>query len=79
MARALTDAEAAAGLQYEPIAKLPSAFYVHPDAGVTSLTSAQLADVYAGRVTNWNQVGGADLRIRVVRRDEGDSTLRVCA
>ena len=77
VARALTDAEAAAGLQYEPIAKLPSAFYVHPDAGVTSLTSAQLADIYAGRVTNWNQVGGADLRIRVVRRDEGDSTLRV--
>ena len=77
VARALTDAEAAAGIQYEPIAKLPSAFYVHPDTGITALTAAQLADVYAGRVTNWNQVGGADLRIRVVRRDEGDSTLRV--
>jgi len=77
VARALTDAEAAAGIQYEPIAKLPSAFYVHPSTGVTSLTSAQLSDVYAGRVTNWNQVGGADLRIRVVRREEGDSTLTV--
>jgi phosphate transport system substrate-binding protein len=77
VARSLTDAEAAAGIQYEPIAKLPSAFYVHPSTGVTSLTSAQLSDVYAGRVTNWNQVGGADLRIRVVRREEGDSTLTV--
>jgi phosphate transport system substrate-binding protein len=77
VARVLTDSEASAGIQYEPIAKLPSAFYVHPNTGVTSLTSAQLADVYAGRVTNWRQVGGADLRIRVVRREEGDSTLTV--
>jgi len=77
VARALTDAEAVAGIQYEPFAKLPSAFYVHPDSGVTSLTATQLADVYAGRVTNWNQVGGADLRIRVVRREDSDSTLVV--
>jgi phosphate transport system substrate-binding protein len=77
VARSLTDAEAAAGIQYEPIARLPSAFYVHPDTGVTSLTSAQLADVYTGRVTNWNKVGGRDLRIRVVRREDDDSTLRV--
>ena len=77
VARSLTDVEAAAGLQYEPFAKLPSAIYVHPGTGVNSLTNAQLADVYAGRVTNWNQVGGADLRIRVVRREDADSTLIV--
>ena len=77
VARILTDAESAAGLRYEPFAKLSSAFYVHPSAGVTSLTTAQLADVYAGRVSNWNQVGGADMRIRVVRREETDSTLRI--
>ena len=77
VARVLTDAEAATDIQYKPIAKLPSAFYVNPDTAVTSLTSDQLADVYAGRVKNWKQVGGADLRIRVVRREEGDSTLRV--
>jgi len=75
VARVLTDAEAAAGIKYEPFAKLLSAIYVHPSTGVTSLTSEQLADVYAGRVTNWNQVGGADLRIRVVRREDADSTL----
>ena len=77
VARILTDAEAAAGIRYVPIVRLPSAFYVHPDTGVASLTSAQLADVYTGRVTNWNKVGGRDLRIRVVRREEDDSTLRV--
>ena len=77
VARVLTDAEAAEGIEYRPIAKLPSAFYVNYDTGVTSLTSDQLADVYAGRVTNWKQVGGRDARIRVVRRDDEDSTLKV--
>jgi phosphate transport system substrate-binding protein len=77
VARILSDAEASAGIQYEPFARLPSAFYVHPSSKVTSLTNAQLADIYSGRVTNWKDVGGADMRVRVVRREEADSTLVV--
>lgn len=77
VARTLTDAEAASGINYEPFAILPSAFYVHPSAGVTQLTNGQLADIYAGRITNWNRVGGADQRVRVVTREDGDSTLTV--
>lgn len=77
VARILTDAEAASGINYEPFAILPSAFYVHPSAGVKALTNGQLADIYAGRITNWNQVGGADQRVRVVTREDGDSTLTV--
>ena len=77
VARILTDQEAATGINYQPFAILPSAFYVHPSAGVTGLTNGQLADIYAGRITNWNQVGGADQRVRVVTREEGDSTLIV--
>ena len=77
VARALTEAEAARGLIYTPVARLPSAIFVHPSAGVAELTAAQLADVYAGRIANWKEVGGADLRIRVVRREEADSTFTV--
>lgn len=77
VARILTDAEAAAGINYEPLAILPSAFYVHPSTGVRELTNGQLADIYTGRVTNWRQVGGADQRVRVVTREDGDSTLTV--
>jgi phosphate transport system substrate-binding protein len=77
VARTLTEAEIARGLIYTPVARLPSAVFVHPGAGVTGLTAAQLVDIYAGRVTNWKEVGGADVRIRVVRREEADSTFTV--
>lgn len=77
VARPLSDSERDAGLIATPVFRLPSAFFVHRGAGVSGLTSAQLAAVYAGKITNWKDVGGADLRIRVVRREEQDSTLLV--
>jgi phosphate transport system substrate-binding protein len=77
VARRLTDAEAASGIVYQPIARLPSAFYVHPGTGVTALTSGQLLGIFSGKISNWKEVGGADQRIRVVRREDTDSTLIV--
>jgi phosphate transport system substrate-binding protein len=77
VARKLTDTETASGLVYRPVALLPSAIYVNPSAGVKSLTTAQLANVFSGQVQNWKDVGGADMRIRVVRREDNDSTLIV--
>ena len=77
VARKLTDTEKASGLIYNPVAILPSAIFVNPGAGVNSLTTKQLANVYTGQIQNWKDVGGADVRIRVVRRDGRDSTLTV--
>jgi phosphate transport system substrate-binding protein len=77
VARKLKNSEVASGIVYKPIARLPSAFYVHPGVGVTGLTSKQLQDIYTGRVTDWSQVGGAHLHIRVIRREDTDSTLIV--
>jgi phosphate transport system substrate-binding protein len=77
IARPLSDSEKEAGLVATPVFRLPSAFFVHRGAGVSGLTSAQLADIYRGKITNWKEVGGADVRIRVVRREEQDSTLLV--
>jgi phosphate transport system substrate-binding protein len=48
---------------------------VNASSGVTSLSTKQLLAVYSGRVTNWKEVGGANLRVRVVRREDADSTL----
>jgi len=77
VARRLTDAEAASGIVYKAIARLPSAFIVHPGCGVSAVTSDQLVAIYSGRLANWKELGGADMRIRVVRREDQDSTLTV--
>ncbi|PSC04926.1 phosphate ABC transporter substrate-binding protein [Alsobacter soli] len=77
IARPLSDTEKAQGLVFTPVVRIPSAFFVHADAKVSELTSKQIADIYSGEVTNWKDVGGADLRIKVVRREDGDSTLAV--
>ena len=77
VARRLTAAETVSGIVYKPIARLPSAFIVHPDCGVKAVTSDQLVAIYSGRLTNWKELGGVDMRIRVVRREDQDSTLTV--
>jgi phosphate transport system substrate-binding protein len=77
IARPLTESERALGLVATPVFRLPSAFFLHRSAGVSAMTFEQIADVYAGKITNWREVGGADLRIKVVRREEADSTLTV--
>src|SRR5262245_46475134 len=77
IARPLSDSEKTAGLIAVPVFRLPAAIYVHRSAGVSSVTAKQLADIYAGNVTNWRDVGGADVRIKVVRREDVDSVLAV--
>jgi phosphate transport system substrate-binding protein len=47
---------------------------VNPDTNVTNLTTAQLQSIYTGKVTNWNQVGGANLPIVVVSRPASSGT-----
>jgi phosphate transport system substrate-binding protein len=77
IARPLSDSERAAGLEETPVFRLPSAFFAHPSAKITGLNTKQLADIYSGKIVNWKEVGGAELRIKVVRREEADSTLIV--
>jgi phosphate transport system substrate-binding protein len=77
VARKLSTTEVASGIIYKPFARLPSAFFVHPGTGVQNLTNDQLRKIFTGEITNWSEVGGPDLHIRVVRREDTDSTLTV--
>lgn len=47
---------------------------VHPSNPVGALTSAQIRDIYAGKVTNWSQVGGPSIPIVVISRDTSSGT-----
>ena len=52
-------------------------FIVNEENPVQSLTQQQLRDIYAGRITNWKDVGGADSPIVAFQRgvDSGSQTL----
>ena len=42
--------------------------------GVTNLTTAQIKGIFNGTVTNWNQVGGPNLKIVIVNRPASSGT-----
>ncbi len=67
---AMSDGAAAdaPNLSGESVAVVMFAVVANRAAGVTALTAAQLRDIYSGKATNWNQVGGKDLPIRMVSR-----------
>lgn len=77
VARDLKPNEVASGLAYDPLFAIPSVFFVHPGVPLQSLSSAQIRGIFMGEITNWREVGGPDLRIRVVRREDADSTVLV--
>lgn len=56
--------------QTTPGASLGLSIVANPDTGVSSLTKAQVAGIFSGTLTNWNQVGGADLSVVVIARGE---------
>ena len=50
------------------------AVVVHPSNPVEGLSMEQIKDIYAGKVTNWKEVGGKDQKIVVVSRDSASGT-----
>lgn len=50
---------------------------VHPDNPVKGLTTAQLKEIYAGKVTNWKTLGGPDKSINIYTRDAASGTREV--
>jgi len=77
VSRGLKDNEKEYNLTYLPFAKIPIVFVTHRGVGIKNLSPKQICDIYAGKITNWKLVGGSDSDIRVVRREEGDSSLEV--
>lgn len=50
------------------------AVIVNPSNPVSKLTRSQLEDIFRGKITNWKQVGGPDLRIIVYSRETSSGT-----
>ena len=50
------------------------AVVIHPENPVTQLTRSQLEQIYTGKITNWKEVGGADMKIVVYSRESSSGT-----
>lgn len=72
--RNLKDEELSEGLKESVIAYDGIAVIVNPDNAVSDLTMKQVAAIYTGEITNWNEVGGADLEIVPIGREAGSGT-----
>lgn len=49
-------------------------FFVHKDNPIDNLTTEQIQYIYAGKITNWKDVGGADEKIVAFQRNEGSGS-----
>lgn len=49
---------------------------VNPANPIKSLTIAQLKDIYTGKVNNWSELGGSDLKITTSGRDSASGTYK---
>ncbi len=59
-------------LQQIPVAIDGLAVAVNPQINVPGLTIEQLKSIYTGKITNWNQVGGANIPIQAYSRRISD-------
>lgn len=61
-------------MHYEPYGLDAFVFFVNKDNPVDSITVDQLHDIYAGKITNWKELGGNDEEILAYQRDEGSGS-----
>lgn len=64
-------------LKLTPIGREAFVFFVNKRNSVTGLSTTQIKDIYAGKITNWKDVGGRNNQIRAFQRpeDSGSQTM----
>lgn len=72
--RYLKDEEKAEGLVETILAYDGIAIIVNTNNTVADLTVEQIAKIYTGEITNWNEVGGSDGEIVLIGREAGSGT-----
>lgn len=53
----------------EPLGIVGTAVAVNPENPVRALSTAQIRQIFSGAITNWKDIGGQDLAIRVLIRE----------
>lgn len=77
MSRSPKEKELAAGIKYLNFAQDRVAVVTSPDLSIGNLTSQQVKDIFLGVITRWSEVGGPEMRIDVLVREEKDSNTKI--
>ncbi len=72
--RALKDEEKSSGLTETVLAYDGIAIVINPENTITDLSIEDIAKIYTGEITNWNEVGGPDSEIVLIGREAGSGT-----
>ncbi|NCU16843.1 phosphate ABC transporter substrate-binding protein [Pallidibacillus pasinlerensis] len=72
--RDLKEEEVASGLTETIIAYDGIVVVTHPSNKVDDLTIDEVKQIFTGKVTNWQELGGDDLEIVVVSREDGSGS-----
>ena len=64
----------AAALKDHKVCVIGVAAVTNPKSKVESLTKQQLIGIFTGKIKNWKEVGGADLKITVINRPASSGT-----
>lgn len=73
VSRQLTAEEAKLGLRYTLLSRDGLVIATHPSVPIEGLTSQQVRDIYQGKYANWRELGGPDLPITILDRNEDES------
>ncbi len=66
--------DAGVELHLTPIGREAFVFFVNSKNPVTGLTVTDIQSIYTGKITNWQDLGGKNQRIRAYQRDEGSGS-----
>lgn len=72
--RDLKDSEVSLGLTGTVLAYDGIAVIVNPENPVSDLSVDDIAKIYTGEITNWNEIGGNDSEIVLIGREAGSGT-----
>ena len=77
VARDIVGNEKKYGLKQVPFAKMPIAFFVNTSVPISDITPEQACRIYDGTTRKWEEISKGKGKIRVIRREDGDSSLLV--
>lgn len=60
------------GMAVHEIAKVAVVFGINASVPVTGVSDLQICDIYAGRITNWKELGGPDIAIAPRTRPDSE-------